>query len=82
VPVEYLATTLPDEGWDVNMLEEACLEAARNATKQLFLEALKQKEKKVLAKVDGGKERQGKAVLNHQIRTNRLLQAETKATGE
>ena len=50
MPVEYLATTLLDEGWDVNILEEACLEAARNAARQLFLEALKQKEKKVLAK--------------------------------
>lgn len=52
--VEYLATiSSPDEGWDVNMIEEACLEAAREAAKQIFLKALKQRERKVLAKAEG-----------------------------
>ena len=56
--VEYLATmSLPDEGWDVNILEEACWKAARNAAKELFLQALKQEERTVLAKVEG--ERKG-----------------------
>jgi len=46
VQVEYLVTISSlDEGWDVNMIEEACLEAASKAAKQLFLEALKQREK-------------------------------------
>jgi len=54
--VEYLATmSLPDDGWDVNMLEEACWKAARDAAKGLFLQALKQEEKEVLAKVEGEK---------------------------
>ena len=58
--VEYLATmSLPDEGWDVNMLEEACWQAARNAAKELFLQALRREEKKRLAKVEG--ERKGEA---------------------
>jgi len=44
--VEYLAAiSSPDEGCDVNMIEEACFEAARNAAKQLFFEAPKQREK-------------------------------------
>lgn len=56
--VEYLVTiSLPDEGWNVNMLEEACWSAARNAAKQLFLQALRQEEKRVLAKAEG--ERKG-----------------------
>ena len=43
--VEYLATiSLPDDGWDVNMLEDACWKAARNAAKELFLQASRQKE--------------------------------------
>jgi len=54
--VEYLATmSLPDDGWDVNMLEEACWKAARDAAKGLFLQALKQEEKEVLARVEGEK---------------------------
>jgi hypothetical protein len=54
--VEYLATiSLPDEGWDVNALEEACFRAARNAAKQLFLRALKEKEENLLSEVDGNK---------------------------
>ena len=41
--VEYLATmSLPDDGWDVNMLEEVCWKAAGNAAKELFLRALRQ----------------------------------------
>lgn len=56
--VEYLVTiSLPDEGWNVNMLEEACWSAARNAAKQLFLQALRQEKKRVLAKAEG--ERKG-----------------------
>ncbi len=39
--VEYLARiSLPDDGWDVNMLEEACWEAGREASRGLFLLAL------------------------------------------
>jgi hypothetical protein len=57
--VEYLASiSLLDEGWDVNMLEEACLKAARNAAKELLLQALRQVEKSLLAKEEG--ERKGK----------------------
>jgi len=45
--VEYLATmSLPNEGWDVNMLEEACWEAARKAARELFLQALRREERK------------------------------------
>ena len=52
--IEYLATmSLPDDGWDVNMIEEACWKAARKAAKELFLQALRQEEKRVLAKVEG-----------------------------
>ena len=44
--VEYLVTISSlDEGWDLNMIEEACFEAASKAAKQLFPEALKQREK-------------------------------------
>jgi hypothetical protein len=39
------------------MLEEACWEAARKAANELFFQALRQKERKVLAKVGG--ERKG-----------------------
>jgi len=39
--VEYLARiSLSDDGWDVNMLEEACWEAGREASRGLFLLAL------------------------------------------
>lgn len=66
--VEYLVTmSLPDDGWDVNMLEEACWEAARNAAKELFLRALKQEEKKVLAKVEG-KRKVKPDDTNHQVK--------------
>jgi hypothetical protein len=54
--VEYLATmSLADDGWDVNMLEEACFRAVRDAAKKLSLQALRQEERKVLAKVEGEK---------------------------
>lgn len=47
--VKYLATiTIPDEGWDVNQLEEACWEAGQKAGRVLFLRALRQIEEKVL----------------------------------
>ena len=36
--VEYLVRiSLPDEGWDVNMLEEACWRAGREASQGAFL---------------------------------------------
>lgn len=48
--VKYLATvSLPDEGWDVNMLEEICLEEARKAARELFLRALRHQEEKLLS---------------------------------
>jgi len=54
--VKYLATlSLPDEGWDVNMLEEACLKASRETAKNLFLEAIKQNEENLLSQLDGDK---------------------------
>lgn len=54
--VEYVAImSLPDEGWDIDVLEEACVEAARNAAKELFLEALKQREREILAPLQGEK---------------------------
>ena len=66
--VEYLATmSLPDEGWDVNMLEEACWEAARKAAKELFLQALRQEEKKVLAKVEGEKKGEARRYLTTRL---------------
>ena len=46
--VEYLARiSLPDEGWDVNMLEEACWKAGREASQRLFLLALGQRDHEV-----------------------------------
>jgi hypothetical protein len=52
--VEYLARiSLPDEGWDVNMLEEACWKAGREASQGLFLSALEQRDGKVVASVEG-----------------------------
>ena len=54
--VEYLATiSLPDDGWDVNTLEKACWEAARRTGKELFLQALEQREEKVLVEAVGDK---------------------------
>jgi len=54
--VEYLATiSLPDEGWDVNVLEEQCWEAARRTGKELFLQALEQRGERALAEAVGEK---------------------------
>lgn len=66
--VEYLATmSLPDDGWDVNMLEEACWKAARNAARELFLRTLKQEEGKVLAKVEGEKKGEARRYLTTRL---------------
>ena len=66
--VEYLTTmSLPDDGWDVNMLEESCLQAARNAARELFLRALKQEGKKVLAKVGGEKKGEARRYLTTRL---------------
>jgi hypothetical protein len=66
--VEYLATmSLPDDGWDVNMLEEACWKAARNAARELFLRALKQEEGKVLARVEGEKKGEARRYLTTRL---------------
>lgn len=54
--VEYLATiSLPDEGWDVNALEEQCWGAARRTGKELFLQALEQRGERALAEAVGEK---------------------------
>ena len=59
--VEYLArVSLPDEGWDVNMLEEACWKAGREASKGLFVLALEKRDQEMAALAEGekkGKER-------------------------
>ena len=42
--VEYLVRiSLADDGWNVNMLEEACWKAGREASRGLFLSALEQR---------------------------------------
>ena len=52
--VEYLVRiSLPDDGWDVNMLEEACWEAGREASQGLFLSALEQRDREVVALAEG-----------------------------
>ena len=52
--VEYLVRiSLPDEGWDVNMLEEACWGASREAGQGLFVSALQQKDQEVVALAAG-----------------------------
>ena len=52
--VEYLArVSLPDDGWDVNMLEEACWKAGREASQRLFLLALRQRDREVASRVGG-----------------------------
>jgi hypothetical protein len=52
--VEYLAKiSLPDEGWDVNMLEEARRKAGREASQGLFLLALGQRDGEVVVSVEG-----------------------------
>lgn len=52
--VEHLVRiSLPDEGWDVNMLEEACWKASREAGQKLFISALGQKDQEVVALARG-----------------------------
>jgi len=52
--VEYLVRiSLPDEGWDVNMLEEVCWRAGREASQRLFLSALEQRDREVVALAQG-----------------------------
>jgi hypothetical protein len=52
--VEYLVRiSLPEEGWDVNMLEEACWRASREAGQGLFISALEQKDQEVVALAKG-----------------------------
>jgi len=52
--VEYLVRiSLPDEGWDVNMLEEACWRASREAGQKLFISALEQRDQEVVALTTG-----------------------------
>jgi hypothetical protein len=64
--VEYLVTlSLPDEGWDVNQLEEACWQAGQEAGRRLFLKGLEQREEEVLERVNG--ERKGK--VRHYLTT-------------
>ncbi len=41
--------SLPDDGFDVNMLEEACWRAGREAGQGLFLLALEQRDEEVVA---------------------------------
>lgn len=54
--VEYLARiSLPDEGWDVNVLEEACWKAGREASKGLFLSAVEKRDEEVVALAEGEK---------------------------
>lgn len=54
--VEYLVRiSLPDEGWDVNMLEEACWKATREASQNLFISALEQRDEQVMALTTGEK---------------------------
>jgi len=52
--VEYLVRiSLPDEGWDVNMLEEVCWRASREAGQGLFVSSLEQLDQKVVALAQG-----------------------------
>jgi hypothetical protein len=52
--VEYLVRiSLPDEGWDVNMLEEICWRAGREASQRLFLSALEHRDREVVALAEG-----------------------------
>jgi len=59
--VEYLVRiSLPDDGWDVNMLEEACWKAGTEASKGLFALGLEKRDQEVASQVEGenkGKER-------------------------
>ena len=57
--VEYLVRiSLSDEGWDVNMLEEACWRTGREASNRLFLLALEKRDEEVVALAEG--QRKGK----------------------
>lgn len=59
--VEYLIRiSLLDNGWDVNMLEEACWKAGREAGQGLFLSALEQRDREVVALA--GEEGKGKVM--------------------
>jgi hypothetical protein len=59
VEVEYLVRmSLPDEGWDVDMLEEACWKAGREASRGLFLLAAEERDEEVVAATQG--DRKGK----------------------
>jgi len=52
--VEYLVRiSLPDDGGDVNMLEDACWKADREASQGLFLLALEQRDREVAALAEG-----------------------------
>jgi len=52
--VEYLVRiSLPDDGWDVNMLEEACWKAGREAGQRLFISALEQRDEEKVALAKG-----------------------------
>ena len=52
--VEYLVRiSLPDDVWDVNMLEEACWKAGREASQGLFLSALEHRDRDVVALAEG-----------------------------
>ncbi len=54
MPVEYLVRiSLPDDGWDVNMLEETCWKAGKEAAQGLFLSALEQRDQGVVALAEG-----------------------------
>jgi len=52
--VEYVVRmSLPDDGWDVNTLEEACWKAGRETSQGLFLLALGQRGKGMVASAGG-----------------------------
>jgi len=52
--VQYLVRiSLPDAGWDVNTLEEACWKAGITASQGLFLLALRQRDREVVTLVRG-----------------------------
>ena len=62
--VEYLVRiSLPDDGWDVNMLEEACWKGGREASQRLFLSALEQRDREVVALAEG--DNKGKVMRSH-----------------
>jgi len=66
--VEYIATlSLPDEGWDINMLEEACWKTGRETAKNIFLEAIRKKEEKLLSKVEGEKKGEARRYLTTRL---------------